>query len=101
MLFLLKKKTQVLPAAEPRSPSNRSRVADAYNQMVTSPQRVVTSQGEGMEMLRKQIEQSGEFVVVRKEEVEGLKKEGKKSEKASSKVSCCVLLFLTLFKTKS
>jgi len=77
--------TSQLVASEPRSPSNRSRVADAYNQMVTSPQHAVTSQGEGMEMLRKQIEQSGEFVVVRKEEVEGLKKEGKKSEKASSK----------------
>ena len=75
--------SQTSPAAEPRSPSNRSRVAEAYNQMVTSPQHSVTSQGEGMEMLRKQIEQSGEFVVVRKEEVEGLKKEEKKSE-----VSC-------------
>jgi len=72
--------SQLVTSAEPRSPSNRSRVAEAYNQMVTSPQHSVTSQGEGMEMLRKQIEQSGEFVVVRKEEVEGLKKEEKKSE---------------------
>merc|ERR1712096_509463 len=53
--------TSQLVTSEPMSPSNRSRIAEAYNQhLLSSQQSVMTSQEkEEMERLRRQIEQSG------------------------------------------
>jgi len=78
--------SQLVTSAEPMSPSNRSRIAEAYNQhLLSSQQSVMTSQEkEEMERLRRQIEQSGEFVVVRKEELDS-KKDEKKIDNTNKK----------------
>merc|ERR1712096_541241 len=78
--------SQLVTSAEPMSPSNRSRIAEAYDQhLLSSQQSVMTSQEkEEMERLRRQIEQSGEFVVVRKEELDS-KKDEKKIDNTNKK----------------